>query len=268
MKSKIPLLIINNAQKLIKKLIPSIINIADETGIVNIGQENMVMPNSCLSPDKLRSIMDLRNNLINTLNSTSNLIKTLSKPINTLSNVVNTTSVILDTTNKARIAANVALSFVPVTPGAAPAGINTLKDITETLYPKIQLTKNSINSISEALTYANDIIYKLNNLIKIIDLYMLRCGVNSNDLISTNNYINEINNQYEQKNINVERIYKGFTLDIVEENFSPTVNRRKAVALNPQGIVLLQTPLSFTSTPDVLIEQIKLIIDNNNLEVL
>ena len=51
-----------------------------------------------------------------------------------------------------------------------------------------------------------------------------------------------------------------------EEQFSPTVSRRRAVALNPQGIVLLQTPLSFTSTPEVLVQQLKLIIDNSNLK--
>ena len=58
-------------------------------------------------------------------------------------------------------------------------------------------------------------------------------------------------------------VYKGFTLDIVKESFSPTVDRVKAVAKNPQGIVLLQTPLSFTTTPQVLVSEIKLIIDSN-----
>ena len=58
-------------------------------------------------------------------------------------------------------------------------------------------------------------------------------------------------------------IYKGFTLDVIKEPFSPTVNRVKAVAKNPQGIILLQTPLSFTTAPQTLISNIKLIIDLN-----
>jgi len=266
MSNKIPILILNNTQKLIKKLIPQIVSIADTVGIINIGQKDVIMPSSCLNKDELDKITQTRNKLLNILNTTSNTIEILSKPINTLSNVVDTTSIILDTTNKARIAANIALNLIPVTPGAAPAAINTLKDITEIISPKIQLAKNKINSISEALSYANDVIYKLYALIKNIDLYLTRCGVNSDDLISSNSYINNINQQY--NDTLVENIYKGFTLDILEEYFSPTVSRRKAVARNKQGIILLQTPLSFTSTPNVLIEQIKLIIDNNNLEAL
>ena len=57
--------------------------------------------------------------------------------------------------------------------------------------------------------------------------------------------------------------YKGFILDIVTVPFSPTVNRVRAVAKNPQDIIMLQTPLSFTTTPQVLISEIKLIIDSN-----
>ena len=60
--------------------------------------------------------------------------------------------------------------------------------------------------------------------------------------------------------------YKGFILEVVTEVYSPTVNRVKAVAKNQQGIILLQTPLSFTTIPQILIEEIKLIIDSNNLK--
>ena len=60
--------------------------------------------------------------------------------------------------------------------------------------------------------------------------------------------------------------YNGFILEIVEEQYSPTVKRVKAVAKNAQGIILLQTPPSFTTTPQVLIEELKLIIDSSNLK--
>lgn len=59
--------------------------------------------------------------------------------------------------------------------------------------------------------------------------------------------------------------YRGFTLLLEEVPFSPTVNRSRALAQNSDGITLLQTELSFTSTPDVLIQELKLIIDRDNL---
>lgn len=59
--------------------------------------------------------------------------------------------------------------------------------------------------------------------------------------------------------------YRGFRFIIEEVPFSPTVNRRRALAQNSDGITLLQTDLSFTSTPDILIQELKLIIDRDNL---
>lgn len=268
--SKIPLLIVNNAKKLIEQLVPPIIQIADRTGIKNIGQPNMEMPGSCLPQNELQEILALRNNIIDKLNNISRTIETLSKPINILNTVTNTTSTILNTTDKARIAANIALGFIPVTPGAAPAAINVLKDLVELLKPQFQTLKNTISSLSEALDYASNIIFKLLNLLKIIDQYLLQCGVNSSNLTSTSDFVNQIDQQYiaaqNQPQDTGSQVYQGFTLEVVEEPFSPTVNRRRAVARNPQGIILLQTPPSFTSTPQVLIQQLKLIIDNSDLK--
>jgi len=267
--SKIPLLIVNNAKKLIEQLVPSIIQIADRTGIKNIGQPNMEMPGSCLPQNELQEILTLRNNLIDKLNTVSRTIETLSKPIDTLNTVANTTSTILDTTDKARIAANIALGLAPVTPGIGPAAINTLKDLVELIKPQVQTLKNTISSISEALDYASNAIFKLLNLLKIIDQYLLQCGINSSNLSSTSDFVNQIDQQYttaQTQQISGFQVYQGFTLEVVEEPFSSTVNRRKAVAKNSQGIILLQTPLSFTSTPQILIQQLKLIIDNSDLK--
>jgi hypothetical protein len=273
--NKIPILIAEKAQGLALQLIPSIIQMSGKLGIQNIGQPNMVLPSICPSSDELQNLLTLRNNLIGKLNNVAKTIEILSKPISILNNVVNTTSTILETTDKARIAANIALAFIPLTPGAGPAAINTLKDLVELLRPPIQITKNTINSISEALDYANNIIAKLLSLFEIIDQILSKCGVSSSDLTSTSDFVNQINNQYiqvQQQNQSVNaglsnsQIYQGFTLEVVEEPFSPTVNRRRAVAKNSQGIILLQTPLSFTSTSQILIQQLKLIIDNSDLK--
>jgi hypothetical protein len=60
--------------------------------------------------------------------------------------------------------------------------------------------------------------------------------------------------------------YKGFIFQIEEVPFSPTVNRLKAIALNQGGIPLLETPLSFTTNRQTLIDELKLIIDRDDLK--
>ena len=60
--------------------------------------------------------------------------------------------------------------------------------------------------------------------------------------------------------------YKGFVLKIEEVPYTATVTRRKAVALNTSGIKLLETPLSFTTNNQTLLDELKFIIDRDNLK--
>jgi hypothetical protein len=267
--SRLPSLIVDNAKNLINQLVPSIIQITDKVGIKNIGQSDMVMPGSCIPQSELQEILQLKNNLTNKLNSTSRIIESLSRPLDTLNTTVTTLSTTLDSTKIAKTAANVALAAIPLTPGAAPSAINILSDLIDVLSPQVQNTKNTISTITDSLDYTNAVIFKILNLLKIIDQYLIKCGIPSTDLLSYSEYVNNVEQNYIQpgQTNQTNQIYNGFILDIEEEQFSSSIKRIKAVAKNSQGIVLLQTPLSFTTTPQVLITELKLIIDRSDLKV-
>ena len=65
-------------------------------------------------------------------------------------------------------------------------------------------------------------------------------------------------------------VYRGFTFAIYEENDPRYIiagnKRRYAVAYDRSGFIVLQSQPSFTLDPNVLIEELKLIIDEQNLE--
>ena len=65
-------------------------------------------------------------------------------------------------------------------------------------------------------------------------------------------------------------VYRGFTFAILEENnprFVVSGNKRRyAVAYDRSGFVVLQSKPSFTLDPEVLIDELKLIIDEQNLK--
>lgn len=277
MESRIPLLIVNKGQELITQLVPQIIDIASQTGIQNIGTSNVQLPDTCLVSDELQRILSLRNTLVSKLNTTVDLIEKLSKPLDTLVPLVNSLSTSNQRLNNIKTKSQLIIPFLPTSPPGAPSpsqaalvslGIveNLLKDY---LSPAITTTKNGITTLQTALDYVNNILKNLINIFKSIDQYLNNCGAvsESTPLTSLNSYLQQLEQQQNMVNTApINQVYRGFVLEVKEEQFSPTVNRRKAVALNPQGIVLLQTPLSFTSIPEVLIQQLKLIIDSNNLK--
>jgi hypothetical protein len=277
MTSKIPILLINKGQELITQLVPQIIDIASQTGIQNIGTSNVQLPDTCLVSDELQRILNLRNTLVDRLNTTVDFIEKLSKPLDTLIPLVNSLSTSNQRLNNVKTLSQLNIPFLPTSPPGAPSpsqaalvglGIveNLLKDY---LSPAIINNKNIITTIQSALDYVNNILTKLINIFKSIDQYLTNCGAISETtpLTSLNPYLQQLDQQQNTiESAPINQVYRGFVLEVREEQFSPTVNRRRAVALNPQGIILLQTPLSFTSTPEVLIQQLKLIIDNSNLK--
>jgi hypothetical protein len=262
-------LIIKKAQELITSLTPTLAQLISDIGVKNIGQPDMMIPDTCLTDDKLEQIATIRNNIYDKVNTTANAIKRLSGPIDTLNRLVTTTSTALATVSALRRTTNAAIALIPPPaspPGAVISGLNTLKDLEEFLTPKIAIAQVSISTISLALDFANEILAKVMKIIDIVDQYLERCAnVPPPD---KNENLTKAINDYNQTLIpNTDnQIYKGFILEIVEEPYSPTVNRRQAVAKNSNGIILLKTPLSFTTDTQVLIEELKLVIDKNNLK--
>jgi len=61
-------------------------------------------------------------------------------------------------------------------------------------------------------------------------------------------------------------LYKGFRLEIETKKYTDTVNQNRAVGLNASGVVLIASEFSFASDPNVLLNEIKFIIDRDNLK--
>lgn len=274
-------LVLNRKRNEIKDIfIPALTKIAAQTGIQNIGTPNVILPDTCLSQDEINKLISSRNQLINRLNNIVKITDTLSKSLIGLNLVTTTLSTLIGTLKNARKLISVGVKFIPSPPGAPGAvvsALNDLKDVEENIsldkdsVNKIDKISKTISAISISISLLNATLLSIISMFKSIDQYFNKCSsslLNSSSnltpLSDTLLELERINNEVQQ-NAN-ELSYNGFILEIVEEPYSPTVNRRRAVAKNAQGIILLQTPLSFTTEDLILIEELKLLIDTNNLK--
>jgi len=264
-------IVLNKKRSELKRiLIPMLVALATQIGIKSIGTLKSKIPKTCLTKSELDSIILKRNRIVEKLNQIVKIIDIFTKILAGVSLIAGVITTLVATLKNSRLAISIASKFIPAPPGipgSIATGLNDLKDAQEIAI--INLTKLTVTlaSVTLALATINAVLLKIISMLNSIDKYIKQCTPDtlliplSPTLLDLERVNNEIND-----NINNIQTYKGFILEIVEEPYSPTVNRRKAVAKNTQGIILLSTPLTFSTNNQVLIQEIKLVIDSNNLK--
>jgi len=162
--------------------------------------------------------------------------------------------------------------FLPIpVPSPAPDVVTPVKErfrkkyevalkILESLTAILPIISSVLDRIIDDLNEQKDRIQQINDILE-DNIDMSNQGLNdlSNSINSSINALGKLNLEY-----------KGFKFALKEENNSKFVvqgNKRKyAVAINKDGNEVLQSSRSFTLDPDILIEELKLIIDQRNLK--
>jgi hypothetical protein len=202
-------------------------------------------------------------------NSTLAIIINNERKLDSLSKIV-------DNANKVVTILNIALTAIillftipkpfglgPTMPTPIANKVKKFQDLVVALNILISIIKGILDS---KLNELNDLKSQLNQLNDILD----------------NTLINNLSNEQLQSFINEQRNlqskfseYKGFKLEIREEEtlgaqqalvVKNNIKRKYAVALDKDGVPVLKSDFSFTLDPADLIEQLKLIIDSNNLQ--
>ncbi len=255
-------LVTNLAMKFAEKIIPA------------LEKQLIKLEGDCPTPEELAKVVSIRNNVLEQANTIAKILKGITFTVKLGQLGINTLIDLIVALKVAKITASVAAKLIPVIPGAVPAAISDLDDlITNKTFdkfgnPKIPPTKFALDSISVPISlmsfYINDFIIKLNSL----DDKIKNCNTNpSLNLPSPSSELVEVAKaqQQSEESPNLSE-YQGFIFEIEEVPFSPTVNRKRALGKNQDGITLIQTELSFTPSDEVLINELKFIIDRDNLK--
>ena len=254
--------ILEEGLKLANNIQPLLDKIKGELGI-----EGDTLPDSCPNPEILNAALSKRNLIVSDLQTTSSKLDRFANIIQQGSTFLDITVATLETIKTSKTAASIAALALPVSPGAIPATLSTLEDlINKILYtnigiPRVPIIQAGLNFAYIATSVINTYIVNLIQALLSIDLLLSRCTDADLDPIPPS-LVEVLNIQPPSGNTS----YKGFFLEIEEVPFSNTVTRKRAVAKNSQGIIMTQTDLSFTTIPDILIDQLKFIIDSQNLK--
>jgi hypothetical protein len=232
-----------------------------------------ISPNDiCVPQTTLDKLIFERNALVGQLNNIGTSLDIITKSITGLNTYFNLVVTIINTISVAKTVISAAAKLTPLIPGAVPAALSDLEDaknklvFTNTGTSKLDKIQSSITTSAISVSLVNGYILTIVNVLNSLDTILIKCSPNST-FVPISKGINDSANVQKQAEATLNQTtYNGFIIEIQEVPYTPTVTRRRAIGKNQQGIILIQTELSFTTNPLTLINELKSIIDKNNLK--
>jgi hypothetical protein len=205
------------------------------------------------TPETTTIATNLRNNTIALINSSIGKLQNLQNVLNQINTYLAIFNAIVTV-----------LSAIPI-PTSVPPGVGIPVSIIIRIAKSIEKANKLISALNVVLSVATialeNEVNKLNELILKLKNINLD-GLNSQQLSDLTSSI--------YNNVDQFPPYKGFKFKIkVEENKAFEVKgnkRRYAVATDRDGVEVLKSDFSFTLDPNDLIDQLKLVIDQRNLQ--
>ena len=273
---KLPSLFLNQGTKLLSKVFPALNEIIDKFGITDLESQlngegvnfEELKQQYCPTKPELDRLILQRNNLVDYLNGVGDTLDRLATTVNFGAGIASLLQGIITGLRQGKTAAQIILSFIPLAPGAATTAIDTTGDVADKLTfkadgtPRLPPLTIVASAVSGPIAAVQQIILKIVVLLKQVDTLILLCDPNST-LTSTSKTIQDT---AANEALTDDGTYKGFILEIETKAYTNTVNQNRAVGKNKSGIIMIATDYSFASNPNVLINELKFIIDRDDLK--
>ena len=272
--TKIQKIILDKAIDLSNKANATLDPILQKLNITDINS----LPNTCPSPGVIQQVTPILDNFIQDINNQTNAIDRLNQTVNSSVDTLKTIKQIVDTLNITIPVATAIIQAIPPPglPGAIVGAVDVLDSLRQkTLFdnngnPRIpQLSTPLVGIVISISIYNAFLLEAVDKINKILEL-LKTCSQQSNTTINVSNFSplveTIINTQNIITNTPLTFQYQDFILEIEEKDYTPTIKQYRAVGKNAQGIILISTPYSFTSTPQILIDELKFIINRDNLK--
>jgi hypothetical protein len=228
--------------------------------IMNLIQKNLGGKSMCPSPGTLSDIIKIKNSVTTQLNQVMNLLNTNTQILGITSDTISFSEIAL-----------IALKFspIPIPPGAPVSLVGLIEDSKEFLDKDIIKKLKAITSGTlSILLLVRQVLTKVLQLLELLDHLIQFCSPNTIEF--EQELSQELQNILTQQTIDdfpvPIKIINGFTMEIETETTENPTKRRRAIARDAGGVAVLKGEWSFSSTEQILIDELVFYIQSNNLK--
>jgi hypothetical protein len=225
----------------------------------------------CDDKNKLSALITTRNNIVSKLNNISNFLDQSTLTITGVNTLFELLIISKQTLEAIKLTINSSVKLSPVAAGSIVSTIDDIQTAINTITfnslgsSRLEKINNTLGGAAISVAVLSVIIKETISLLNQLDINLNKCS-NINLTPIADNLI-KINEQVTNAESSLnESLYNGFIIEIETVPYTNTVNRYKAIGVNNDGIKLIETPLSFTTNKQTLIDELKFIIDRDNLK--
>jgi hypothetical protein len=253
------------------RLIPMILTLLSSFGITQANEliskgkdsiEDIKNQTKCPTSNELSKLINRKNKLVKQINN-------LLKVIRSVENAIKPQEIFIDTLKKLLPTLDIASMTLPtsVPPGIGiPSGvIIKLGDLIKSSKDLIKMNEGKINNLNSPLSLLKSSLATALQYLNLLDSLIQQCSPDASQEQISAELIALTTQQSVQLSPVVTNV-NGFEMGVETEPTTNSLKRRRAIARNKQGIVMLKGEYSFSSIDQILIDELVFYIQQNDLK--
>jgi hypothetical protein len=244
----------NQVNTLKNTLIPAVLTMAASFGVTQLGKytkdqlPKILEQSTCPTQPELINLINRKNKLVKQLSNSLKLIDITTKALGITESIIIPLQALL-----------LAADTTPPPINPTPSGVS--KQLDRTI-----ATLSSVNTgVLSILIILRQVLAQAIDLLNLLDNLIQHCYPEAQqDQISAE--LTALTIQQSTQTSPVITNVNGFEMGVVTEPTSNSLKRRRAIARNKQGVVMLQGEWSFSSIDQILIDELVFYIQQNNLK--
>ena len=251
-----------------KQAIPFCLTLIASFGITKVneliaeGKENLINDiKSCPNQENITQIINKKNKIVKQLNNTLNAIEKANNILSISSSVIDVLNVSLLLVKNTPIPTS---TGIPGVPGIPINVINKIQEIIDKTEKTLVVLKGVDIGLIAILSVLRQTLATIIKYLNLLDNLIQDCYPEA-EQEQLSNELTALTLQQSPTSPVITDV-NGFSMGVETENSPNTLKRRRAIARNKQGVVMLKGEYSFSSIDQILIDELVFYIQQNNLK--